>query len=152
MERTLNMKNILIITLIAALVGSTTATPAKADREGRALVGGLIGGLIIGSIINDDDHHRHNRTSIRYESNHRYDRCGCSGHHAYISVKTWINGRWSIHYDNCGNRFRDWHPGHYSYNKRRVWIPHNRSCRYYSSPSHNSYYDDYRGDRYNGRR
>lgn len=137
------MKNLLIITLIATLVGAAT-TPAKADREGRALVGGLIGGLIIGSIIDDhnDRHHHHARTSVRYGSSHRYDSCGCSGHNDYISVKTWISGRWVYHYDNCGNRYRDWHPGHYSYSKRKVWVPHNRGCRYYSSPRHDNRYDD----------
>ena len=142
------MKDILIITLIAILVGSITAANANADREGRALVGGLIGGLIIGSILDDDHHHR--RTTFHHHSSHRYDSCGCNGHHDYISVKTWINGRWLVHYDNCGNRVRNWHPGHYSYIKRRVWVPHNRGCHYYNGPSHGRY--DNRGDRHHGRR
>ena len=142
------MKNILIITLIAILVGSITAANAKADREGRALVGGLIGGLIIGSILDGDHHHR--RTTVHHHSSHRYDSCGCNGHHEYIPVKTWINGRWLVHYDNCGNRVRNWHPGHYSYTKRRVWVPHNRSCHYYNGPSHGRYH--YRSDRHHGRR
>ncbi len=142
------MKNILIITLLAILVGSITAANAKADREGRALVGGLIGGLIIGSILDDDHHHR--RTTVHHRSSYRYDSCGCNGHHDYISVKTWINGRWSVHYDNCGNRLRNWHPGHYSYTKRRVWVPHNRGRHYYNGPSHGR--NDYRSDRHHGRR
>ena len=142
------MKNILIITLFAILVGSITAANAKADREGRALVGGLIGGLIIGSILDDDHHHR--RTTVHHRSSHRYDSCGCNGHHDYISVKTWINGRWLVHYDNCENRVRNWHSGYYSYTKRRVWVPHNRGCHYYNGTSHGRY--DYRSDRHHGRR
>jgi len=142
------MKNLLIITLIATLVGSLTATNAKADREGRALVGGLIGGLIIGSILDDDRHHHHGRTTVRYRSGHGHDSCGCRGHHDYISVRTWINGRWSIHYDHCGNRYRNWHPGHYTYIKKRVWVPHRKSCRYYSNPRRHDHYDDHRRGRH----
>ncbi len=138
------MKNLLIITLIATLVGAV-ATPAKADREGRALVGGLIGGLIIGSIIddhNDRHHHHHSRVDVRYRSGPRYDSCNCRGHYDYVSVKTWVNGHWSVHYDHCGNRYRDWRPGYYTYSKRKVWVPHNRGCSHYNSHSHHGYRDD----------
>lgn len=134
------MKNLIILTLIALLVGATTASTAKADREGRALIGGLIGGLIIGSVLDDDRHHGHHRNS----SHRRYDdHCGCSGHYDYVSVRTWINGRWSIHYDRCGQRQRDWRPGHYSHVKKRVWVPHSRGCRHYSSPRHDDHYSDH---------
>lgn len=142
------MKSLLFITLITALVASTAAPTTRADREGRALVGGLIGGIIIGFILDDDRHHQHHDSRVRHRSR-GYDRhgdCGCSGHYDYISVKTWINGHWSVHYDRYGHCYRHWSPGHYSYDKRRVWVPHKRSCRHYSSPQHNHYDDHYRGD------
>ena len=140
-----NMKNLFVFALIPLILGPATAPTAKADREGRALIGGIIGGLIIGSII-DDDHrgHHHSRVSVNRHSSH----CRCSGHHDTISVKTWVNGSWSVHYDSYGHRHRDWHPGHYIYREERVWVSHNRGCRYYSSPSRGGYghHNDYRGN------
>lgn len=143
-ERTLNMKNLFVFALIAFILGATTASTAKADRDGRALIGGIIGGLIIGSIIDNDDHHHHSRVSVSHHSN----RCSCSGHHDTVSVKTWVNGGWSVHYDNHGRRHRDWHPGHYAYTTRRVWVSHDRGCGLYSNSSHGDYYNDggYRED------
>ena len=140
------MKSLIFFTLITALVAST----ARADREGRALVGGLIGGIIIGSILDDDRHLHHHHTRIHHRSR-GYDRhggCGYNGHYDYISVKTWINGHWSVSYDRYGHCHRHWCPGYYSYDKRRVWVPHNRSRRHYSSPRHDHYDDHYRGDRH----
>lgn len=143
------MKNLFVFALIALILGSTTASTAKADREGRALIGGIIGGLIIGSIINDhDDRHHRSRVSVSHHDNH----CGCSGHHDTISVKTWVNGNWSVHYDSYGHRHRDWQPGHYMYREERVWVAHNRGCNFYSSPSHGNHgrggysHNDYRGN------
>ena len=129
------MKNLLIIMIVSALVGSITSTNAMADREGRALIGGLIGGLIIGEMFDNDDHYNHRG------STHRYDRGGYSGHNDYVRVKTWVRGRYHIQYDSDGRRFRTWIPGHYTYTKRRVGVSHNRG-------GHNSHhgYDDYRGD------
>ncbi len=144
------MKSLLFITLITALIASTAAPEARADREGRALVGGLIGGIIIGSIL-DDDHHHHTRVHYRSRGHGRHGGCGCSGHYDYISVKTWISGHWSVRYDRYGHCHRHWSPGYYSYDKRRVWVPHRRSCRHYSAPRHDRYddrYDRYRDDRY----
>lgn len=144
------MKSLLFITLITAILASTTAPTARADREGRALVGGLIGGIIIGSILDDDRHHHNHHSRVHHRSR-GYDHrggCGCSGHYDYISVKTWINGHWSVRYDRYGHCYRDWSPGYYSYDKRRVWVPHKRSCRHYSSPRRDHYDDHYRGDRH----
>ena len=144
------MKSLLFITLITALIASTAAPEARADREGRALVGGLIGGIIIGSIL-DDDHHHHTRVHHRSRGHGRHGGCGCSGHYDYISVKTWISGHWSVRYDRYGHCHRHWSPGYYSYYKRRGWVPHRRSCRHYSAPRHDRYddrYDRYRDDRY----
>ena len=145
------MKSLLYITLITALVASTAAPEARADREGRALVGGLIGGIIIGSILDDEHHHHHyhNRVHHRSRGHGGYDNgCGCSGHYDYISVKTWINGHWSVSYDRYGHCHRHWRPGYYSYDKRRVWVPHKRGCRYYSAPRHGHYDDHYMEDRH----
>ncbi len=144
------MKSLLFITLITPILASTAAPTARADREGRALVGGLIGGTIIGSILDDDRHHHNHHSRVRHRSR-GYDHhggCGCSGHFDYISVKTWINGHWSVRYDRYGHCYRDWSPGYYSYNKRRVWVPYKRSCRHYSSPRRDHYDDHYRGDRH----
>ena len=58
-----NMKNLFVFALIALILGSTTASTAKADREVRALIGGIIGGLIIGSIV-DDEHRGHHHLSL----------------------------------------------------------------------------------------
>ncbi|MGK0236654.1 MAG: hypothetical protein ACI92G_000109 [Candidatus Pelagisphaera sp.] len=145
------MKNLFVFALIALILGSATASTAKADREGRALIGGIIGGLIIGSIIDDDDHRHHrsrSHVSVNHSSSHYGSHCGCSGHHDTISVKTWVNGNWSVHYDSYGHRHRDWHPGHYIYRNERVWVAHNRGCSFYSSPSRGNYghHDDYRGN------
>jgi len=142
------VKCLLYITLITALVASTEA---RADREGRALVGGLIGGIIIGSILDDEHHHHHYHTRVHHRSRGHggYDNgCGCSGHYDYISVKTWINGHWSVSYDRYGHCHRHWRPGYYSYDKRRVWVPHKRGCRYYGAPRHGHYDDHYMEDRY----
>ena len=144
------MKSLLFITLITALIASTAAPEARADREGRALVGGLIGGIIIGSILDDARHH-HTRVHHRSRGHGRHGGCGCSGHYDYISVKTWISGHWSVRYDRYGHCHRHWSPGYYSYYKRRVWVPHRRSCRHYSAPRHDRYddrYDRYRDHRY----
>ena len=111
------MKSLIFFTLITALVAST----ARADREGRALVGGLIGGIIIDSILDDDRHLHHHHTRIHHRSR-GYDRhggCGYNGHYDYISVKTWINGHWSVSYDRYGHCHLHWCPGYYSYDKRR---------------------------------
>ncbi len=146
------MKNLFIFALIAAVIGSTTATTAKADKEGRALIGGLIGGLIIGSALNDNAHHRHSRVSVQYGSGYghsrggHYNNCSCSGHYDHVSVRNWISGGYSVHYDNCGRSYRTWRPGRYAYSNRRVWVPHNRGCRLYSSPGHGYRGDDYRED------
>ncbi len=145
------MKNLLIIMIISALVGSITSTNARPDREGRALIGGLIGGLIIGEIFDNDNHYNHRGPNIHHGSSHRYDVCGCSGHSDYVRVKTWVRGRWHIQYDSSGRRVRTWYPGHYTHTKRRVWVPHSRGCQNYISPN-NYGYDDYRGDPYRGRR
>jgi len=145
------VKCLLYITLITALVASTAAPEARADREGRALVGGLIGGIIIGSILDDEHHHHHYHTRVHHRSRGHggYDNgCGCSGHYDYISVKTWINGHWSVSYDRYGHCHRHWRPGYYSYDKRRVWVPHKRGCRYYGAPRHGHYDDHYMEDRY----
>ena len=137
------MKSLIFFTLITAIVAST----ARADREGRALVGGLIGGIIIDSILDDDRHLHHHHTRIHHRSR-GYDRhggCGYNGHYDYISVKTWINGHWSVSYDRYGHCHLHWCPGYYSYDKRRVWVPHNRSRRHFSSQRHDHYDDHYRG-------
>lgn len=137
------MKNLFILALIALLLGSTTASTAKADREGRALIGGIIGGLIIGSVLNDDHHGHHSRVTVNRHGSH----CSCRGYNDYVSVKTWVNGSWSIHYDHCGRRLRHWTPGYFTYRQERVWVPHNRGCQLHQSPSHGDYgHDDHRGN------
>ena len=137
------MKSLIFFTLITASVAST----ARADWECRALVGGLIGGIIIGSILDDDRHlhHHHTRIHHRFRGYDRHGGYGYNGHHDYISVKTWINGHWSVSYDRYGHCYRHWCPGYYFYDKRRVWVPHNRSHRRYNSPRHDHYDDHYRG-------
>lgn len=135
------MKTISIITLFA-LVAMVTAPRAEAKDNTGAIVGGIVGGIIIGSILSDDDGYSAS-VSVGYDSRH-----GSYGHWEWTSVRTWVPGYHERRYDACGNRYRAWVPGHYTFVRQRVWVADRHVSRH-----HGHHYDRYdRYDRRDGRR
>ncbi len=118
------MKFASTITLLAA-IALAFQPAAKADDEGAALIGGLIGGIIIGSILDDDRSHHH----VSYSSRRHYSNHHSSGYYKWVNVKVWVPGRYVYSCDAYGNSYRTWRRGHYSYNKRKVWVPYRRHGR-----------------------
>ncbi len=137
------MKSIALLTLIA--VSAAIVTPeAKADKETRALIGGLVGGLIIGTALADDDSRSH--VSVGYSRSHR-----SHGHWEWISVKKWVPGHRTIRYDRCGTRYKTWTPGYYTYVRKKVWVERDYRGGYghrdYRRHHRSDYYDDCDDDR-----
>lgn len=133
------MKNIATVSLITALGGFVlTPQTARADDKALAAIGGFIGGVIVGSTIN----HSHpgpeycepgygggDQIVIRHGPRHR-------GYWKQIAVRTWVPGRWVMHYDNCGRRFRHFERGYYTFHTEYVWVSGRgyRDDRQYDDP------------------
>ena len=153
------MKTISLISLFA-LVAMVATPKAQANDKTGAIVGGILGGIIIGSIIADDD----DCSSASYSVGIGYDTgYGVYGHWEWTNVRTWVPGFYERRYDRCGNHYRAWIPGHYSFVRQKVWIsePHPRHYRYerHDGYDRRDYYDrhdsrrnDYRDSRHDNDR
>ena len=125
--------NKLIITSVALAVGTLIGTPAPAkadDGEVLAAIGGFIGGVIVGSHSRDVEYlppapRSHFGVSVVVDSRH-----GRSGHWEYVSMRTWVPGRWLVRFDDCGRRVRTFERGHYEVRRERVWVDARRDRRH----------------------
>jgi hypothetical protein len=126
------MNKLILASLIAGLSGvAGTAQTAKAshnNNEAIAAIGGFIGGVIVGSAIHND-HREPERVYSpppRVIVEPRYSR----GHWDTVTVRTWVEGRWFVSFDDCGRRIRSWTPGHYEFRHERVWVDGRHDRRY----------------------
>lgn len=131
------MKTISSIILIA-VIASFTAPQAQANKEGRALLGGIIGGIILGNALADNEIH----TSVHVSNS--YGHHG-NGYYDWVSVKTWVPGHYERRYDNCGNRYKAWISGHHSYVRQKVWVESRRQHRREHYSNQNRHSDHRRG-------
>lgn len=152
------MNKLIRFPLVPLLLAAFSGTPAQADDEAIAAIGGFVAGIVTGAIIDDHDarshvyigRDRYGRKSYhgRHERRHDYgygDRGGCrkrdcradhryghkTGHWEIKHVRVWVPGRWIVKHDRCGERIKVWKRGHYTWHKERVWVSYKKrdGCR-----------------------
>jgi hypothetical protein len=130
------MKNIIKITLIAAIALGLSTGRATANDEAAAAIGGFVLGMITGAVI--ENHTDHVNVSVRAGYGYGHDcRSACSvrhdrsyghgprGHWEVKRVRVWVPGRWDVRVNHCGDRIRVYEKGYYTYRKDKVWVSYN---------------------------
>ncbi len=140
-QRSLKMKAISTLTLLAVIAAFTFPNTARAGDKEEALIGGLIGGLIIGAAIADDDTH----VSVGYHSGGHYGHHHDYGYWEWVSVKTWVPGYYERSCDHHGRVRKVWVSAHYTFHKEKVWVDAPR----HSYRRHSYRHDDHRDYRHN---
>jgi hypothetical protein len=124
------MKKLLFASIIAALGAATFAsqTARAGDEEVLAAIGGFIGGVIVGSQAN---HHAcpppvvadcAPRPEVGVAVTFGSYRQAPRGYWEWVTVRTWVPGRWVVAYDGCGRRVHSFERGRYEHRRERVWV------------------------------
>lgn len=120
------------LALLAAAAVAAVPSPARADHDGLAVVGGILGGLLVASAIHDSH-------SVSYTTyNPGYVACPPPAYVAYggndgcwqdVAVQVWVPGCWIQERGYRGQVVRRYVAPHYESRNNRVWVASNRGYR-----------------------